>query len=175
MTYYPDGAPCDYYGGEYASVFVAIGWLAATRDYPRGRLPAREYKCLLSLHQQPYRLMFTLGRYECELCGDYLSTGDLFVPHGSDVFVAPGGILHYVQTHDYLPPAEFRRAILECPPMGSAKYFAALLRTDWAPIAREWARKQGLNLEDELDRDLRWNLEHGADGSPPSSSPAIGP
>jgi hypothetical protein len=90
--------------------------------------------------------------------------------------VAPGGILHYVEAHNYLPPEEFRRAVLECPPMTSRAYLAALLRTDWAPIARrelmEPDEPSGSTLEATLEREHRWYVESWA--TPPEDLIAAG-
>ena len=53
---------------------------------------------------------------------------NLFIPGRNSVFVAPELIVHYIDAHGYVPPAEFCEAVLECPPMGTDAYFAALRR-----------------------------------------------
>jgi hypothetical protein len=55
-------------------------------------------------------------------------TVNLFVPGRKSVIVAPVLIEHYIDAHGYMPPAEFCEAVLECPPMGTDEYFAALWR-----------------------------------------------
>jgi hypothetical protein len=160
MSHYPDLAPFDYFGAEFTDAFGPVGWLAPDHDYPKGRLTRREHNKLAALSREPYTLYLTLGRYNCEMCGRSLSTADLFIPYGSRVFVAPGGILHYVELHDYLPPEEFRRAVLGCPPMASTAYFGALTRTDWASIARKKLEvRLGKTLEAFLDSEHRGYIE----------------
>lgn len=160
MTHYTDLAPCNYFGAQYTGAFRAVGWLVAGRDYPKGHLTPREHEALANLTLNDYPLILTLGRYECELCGQALSTHDLFIPSDSQVLVAPGGILHYAEVHDYLPPERFRRAIVECPPLASVAYFAALLGTDWASVARkELAEQPGISLEAYLEDERRWYIE----------------
>ena len=144
MTHYLDLAPCDYYFPVgHGGAFAAVGWLGSGRRYPKGRLTRQEHDSLVSLSHKPYVPVSTRGRHRCELsrpaflllpCFRALSNKDLFIPYGSRVFVAPGGILHYIEVHHYLPPEVFRRAVVECPPMGSKAYFAALRRTDWARV-----------------------------------------
>jgi len=46
---------------------------------------------------------------------------NLFVPGTGIVYVAPKLILHYIDAHEYQPPAEFCDAVLACPPMGSVE------------------------------------------------------
>jgi hypothetical protein len=165
VTHYLDLASCDYFPAELSGAFVAVGWLGPGRDYPKGRLTRQQHDSLVSLSQEPYAPVRTNGHHNCELrrptfpllsCGLDLSNKDLFIPYGSRVFVAPGGILHYIEVHDYLPPEVFRRAVVECPPMGSKAYFAALLRTDWGPIAvKKQLLPEPIALLDRLRRFLR--------------------
>jgi hypothetical protein len=158
MTHYPDLTPCAYLGPEYAGACRWVGWLAAERDYPKGRLTPREHAALNRLSQKPFPVSMTFGRHQCEFCGLPLSTSDLFLPSGTKLLVAPGGILHYVEVHDYLPPQQFRRAVLECPAMDSRAYIDALLTTDWAPVARKEVDALEISLEAVLDREHRWYI-----------------
>jgi hypothetical protein len=152
--YAPDLAPCGAYGPEYAAAFRAVGWLAAGHDYSTGALAPRELSALKALTQRDYAIMGMFGRYRCDFCDTYLSPTDLFIPAGEYVLLAPGGLLHYVEAHGYGPPESFRKALLECPPLASEAYFAALLRTRWAPIARQKFRgPPGRTLEDKLRED----------------------
>jgi hypothetical protein len=42
------------------------------------------------------------------------------------VYLAPGGIPHYIEVHSYLPPSEFVAAVLRCPDCGTNEYRDAL-------------------------------------------------
>jgi hypothetical protein len=45
-----------------------------------------------------------MGMHTCHFCSNHHSNGELFVPCGDLVFIAPVMIGHYVQVHEYLPP-----------------------------------------------------------------------
>jgi hypothetical protein len=51
----------------------------------------------------------------------------LYVPGESVIYVTPASISHAIDAHGYLPPEEFCRAVMACPPMRSVPYFKALL------------------------------------------------
>jgi len=40
MTWFPDLSPCSYFGDEFASGLLAVGWLEGGHDYQRGDVPA---------------------------------------------------------------------------------------------------------------------------------------
>lgn len=61
----------------------------------------------------------------------------LFVPFGPAIYVSPRSIAHYIDAHGYGPPAEFQKAVMECPEMRSLAYMQALLAT---PV-RQWIQK----------------------------------
>jgi hypothetical protein len=48
------------------------------------------------------------------------------VPGVEQIYIAPGGIGHYVEVHSYLPPRPFIEAVVRCPEYGSARYCDAL-------------------------------------------------
>ena len=51
---------------------------------------------------------------------------NLCVPGAGFLYVAPSLILHYIDAHEYLPPEEFQKAILESPPVRSQDYSRAM-------------------------------------------------
>jgi hypothetical protein len=74
----------------------------------------------------------------CSFCGAAGATSpgptwsqeNIFVPGVGVVYVAPGGIVHYVEAHSYLPPTEFVEAVLRCPDLRSSEYREALCRAN---------------------------------------------
>ena len=74
------------------------------------------------------------GGKDCSLCvanslpppGPIWSQENVFVPGSGVVYVAPGGIPHYIEVHAYLPPLEFVDAVLLCPDCGTSEYRLAL-------------------------------------------------
>jgi hypothetical protein len=57
-----------------------------------------------------------------------MGANDLYVPGQGVVFVAPSLIAHYIDAHEYAPPAAFQDAVEACPPMRSVAYLRALLK-----------------------------------------------
>jgi hypothetical protein len=53
---------------------------------------------------------------------------NVFVPGEGVVYVAPSLVLHYMDSHEYALPESFVAAVRACPPMGTAKYLAAIRR-----------------------------------------------
>lgn len=105
-------------------------------------IPSPESFSLLS--DVPRRQSFPLG-----IPGPW-SQENIFVPGCRVVYAAPGGVVHYVEAHEYLPPLEFVRSVLCCPDPDSTEYYEALRasnagaepplkRTD--DLFKEWARQ----------------------------------
>jgi hypothetical protein len=66
------------------------------------------------------------GLHECEFCNDYSSGGNLGVPAGELLFVAPQMVSHYVDYHHYQPPASFLSAVMNCPEPGTLAFRRAI-------------------------------------------------
>lgn len=130
MTWYRDLDPCPYFGPDHVHSLRAVGWLGAGKDFPTG--PTRHdlvKKLRLQRKSQcnPWYGAF-LGMHTCELCDDRSvgSWANLYIPGDGVVYVAPEGIIHYIEAHDYLPPLEFRNAVERCPPGDCVDYYEAL-------------------------------------------------
>ena len=67
-----------------------------------------------------------MGMHQCEICDDEGDSGDIAIPSGDVLFVAPTMIVHYVRVHGYLPPVDFVRAVLACPAPTTAAYADAV-------------------------------------------------
>jgi hypothetical protein len=78
---------------------------------------------------------FTLKRYGLVI---HFGVSNLFVPGENCIYLAPSMIVHYIDKHNYEPPAEFWRAVLNCPDMRSDSYKQALLAN--GPSDPEWIR-----------------------------------
>jgi hypothetical protein len=104
----------------------AVGWLARGYQYPVGPVPADLLPALRKLRAgwgaildiAPWWPAF-MGVHQCELCTGHHDTGDIAVPFGQVLFVAPTMIVHYIEIHQYLPPTDFVEAATACPePIG---------------------------------------------------------
>jgi hypothetical protein len=111
MAHYPDLSS---YG---ADSLITIGWLEmehVCRFSGPSVAPVKDYK--INSH----------------------GSGVLYVPSGTQLYVSPNNVAHYIDAHGYCPPEEFQRAVLECPDMRSIGYMRALLATP----ARKWVEGQ---------------------------------
>jgi len=128
VTYYPDLAPCDYFDQDN---LIAVGWLDAAHEFPKGTLAPERYRLLADSLAQGcmFQPMISPGLHSCELCDErHLGANNLFVPDGDRCFIVPELVLHYIRDHAYLPPDELFVALDKCPPFGSDAYIAALPR-----------------------------------------------
>jgi hypothetical protein len=110
----------------------AVGWLSAGQPFPTGSsLPdflarlKRFCECweagIDSLHWELF-----LGPHTCELCDSFMAAGNIGVPAGELLYVAPEMVAHYVEVHRYAPPAEFVAAVMSAPLPGTPKYDGAV-------------------------------------------------
>ena len=120
---------------EWAVPLRAVGWLEHPEPYPTGTAPTELVAKLAALADEP--LVISMGFHACSLCAEtgIETTGIpwsriVFIPGDGEVFVAPGGVVHYVESHSYLPPARFIEAVLHCPDPASAAYWAAMTKSN---------------------------------------------
>jgi hypothetical protein len=128
--YYPDlGTKTQIDDGEHVR---AIGWLSADQPFTTGDVPAAFASRLRLLCEQwgagisQLWWVVAAGDHTCELCGQFESSGNIGVPAGPLLFVAPEMVSHYVDTHGYRPPDAFVAAVLACPLPGSEEYGQAV-------------------------------------------------
>jgi hypothetical protein len=144
MSWYDDLAACDYFGAEHAARFKAIGWLEEGREFKRGKTDPRFVHKLVLLLGEPNPLEHSADPHFCTLCAFsrgpsefhlFQSPGmpsvpmgnrNLFLPGSGFLYIAPSLILHYIDAHQYAPPEDFVKAVLECPPTRSKEYQEAV-------------------------------------------------
>jgi len=128
VVHIPDLATrCPFASGD---AIRAVGWLEPGYEYRTGRVraPARFLRNIQDLLAEshlpsafPVRVDY-MGVHTCGFCRAHYGNGELLVPHGDFVFIAPTMIVHYVQFHGYLPPDEFVKAVNFCPLPSSLEY-----------------------------------------------------
>jgi len=137
-----DLQPFDFLVPGSQKYFRAVGWLSKGKAYPRGEVDAVWYAKLCELIQNPWTPIASAGVHHCELCrftggADSMFNKTLrvravsglqvYVPGDGILFLAPVSIAHYIDSHEYLPPAEFQKAISDCPSMRSMDYLRLVL------------------------------------------------
>jgi hypothetical protein len=137
MAYFPDLAPYAYGHRAHPGV-VHVGWLSGSHPFPEGPVESRLIKKMKLLAEQPverYR-----GVHLCDLCvappdlektimtnrvvidpncswakwaSQRSGNGEIRVASSGVTLAAPVLIVHYIEEHCYLPPAQFLKAIEE--------------------------------------------------------------
>ena len=111
--YREDLSPCRVIPVELESTAHSIGWLDQNYPFPTGETPRKFGSILRRLAKDIKNTMW--GFHECEFCEGkrYQGAGEIHVvgPDGA-IYVAPQLIVHYIETHNYLPPQEFIDAVL---------------------------------------------------------------
>ena len=144
--YFEDLDACTYHSGpldasEWAVPLRAVGWLEHPHRFGVGVVPAELVSKIQKLVEQtrehfPHDTF--RGSHDCSLCRAAGRVGggagswqvNLIVPGRHEVYAAPGGIVHYISDHSYLPPAAFLEAVASCADCGSEEYFEALRRAN---------------------------------------------
>jgi hypothetical protein len=106
----------------------AIGWLSKDHDYATGNSTIEFASRLAeicddwSVCAKELGFGFLMGWHTCEFCGRFRATGNIGVPAGDLLYVAPEMIHHYVTIHRYSPPPEFVDAVMACPAPRTSEY-----------------------------------------------------
>jgi hypothetical protein len=146
VVYIPDLELCQYHPGpldsaEWAAPLKAIGWLEHPEPFNTGAVPDElipRLKAIIDKTRTVYSQYKFRGIQRCSICefaglpspGPIWSPENIFVPGQDAVYAAPGGIVHYIEEHSYLPPPEFVKAVLRCPDCGTDEYLKALRKAN---------------------------------------------
>jgi hypothetical protein len=130
MSWFPDmGTACMVDEGDHVR---AIGWLSDKHPFPVGDTPPeflarlKEYCRRWGAGLESLHWPVCMGPHRCELCGEYMASGNIGVPAGDILFAAPEMVDHYVEVHRYAPPEEFVTAVLAAPLPGTPEYHDAV-------------------------------------------------
>lgn len=137
MAYYEDFTKYTYDRGQYKETnTLNIGWIEGTKQINRGKVSQEFLDNLWEYMKCPMHRM--RGLY-CNVCldgernyfkavynGYEIKLGDAeirVIDKKEDcVYAAPTLILHYIISHNYLPPSEFINAVIDGPKPGSKEY-----------------------------------------------------
>lgn len=105
-----------------------VGWLDLFHSYARGNPDASFLSKLWAVISGIYpHVNVHVNRMrsvrQCDLCGgtvryyfgkpDLLGMSEIWIPAGKIWYAAPSMVVHYAETHEYLPPQEFVLAVQE--------------------------------------------------------------
>lgn len=144
--HYPDLTPISEIPSEGSPKLLAVGWLEPGHEFPCGEVGNEFVSKLVDLLVNPWQPAVVMGRHKCGFCRFSggpcsfrlansatsseirIGVSNLWLPANGFLFVAPSLIVHYIDSHGYLPPAEFQKAVIACPPMRSMEYLKAILK-----------------------------------------------
>jgi hypothetical protein len=140
--HFPDLNKCRYHSGpldaeSWKAPLLAVGWLEHPHQFARGESPAGLLTTLRGLvvsAKTAHPQVNFRGLHCCSLCEASRGVAqtlmqshvNLFIPGREVVYVAPAGIVHYIEAHSYMPPSEFSAAVARCPIYGSFVHYEAL-------------------------------------------------
>jgi hypothetical protein len=113
---------------------IAVGWIGPEAPFSHGTVEPAVRQRLQLFDETPWFLLSTLGWHFCELCpaADGMRrdscNANLYVPSEQGLYLAPKLLAHYIDQHNYVPPAAFCEALLRCPLPGTDEYSAQLKR-----------------------------------------------
>jgi len=99
----------------------AVGWLHPDHPFSRGAVPPefvvrlKEFMTRPSSRDDDFHFPGFGGIHACEFCGKAHGGGNLGVPSENLLYIFPDMLVHYIEAHDYKPPAEFITALLHSP------------------------------------------------------------
>jgi len=132
-VYFQDLTPYEYFEGEPPA--LNVGWLDAAHQFASGSVPDGLISSLRNLARHPVNQ--TRGFHVCPFCqfvpavvesnqaaliaqfeqrqdAGALSSAEMrVVGRDGTAYAAPLHICHYIEKHDYQPPSEFIRAVME--------------------------------------------------------------
>jgi hypothetical protein len=126
MSFFPDmGCQSLVAAGDHVR---AIGWLRPDHPYTRGEVPAeilsrlKEFTARSGDSAEALYFGAFGGFHTCEFCGRAHGIGNVGVPNGDLLFIAPEMVVHYIEEHGYRPPTEFIEAVLRSPLPDTEEY-----------------------------------------------------
>jgi hypothetical protein len=120
MAYFPDlSNKCQIASGDDVR---AIGWLDKIHSFTTGSVNPDFLQSLKQHIAQRWTIVLAAGVHECELCSKFASGGNVIIPTETFVYIAPEMISHYIEAHNYKPPDEFIKTVIDCPKQESPEY-----------------------------------------------------
>lgn len=106
-----------------------VGWLSRSKSFKTGKADIEFLKKLKSIfygnshYSSEVNLLRATSR-PCEICGvtvkehkyksgyKGLGNSEIWIAHKGKYYAAPSLIIHYIESHDYLPPKKYVKAVL---------------------------------------------------------------
>lgn len=86
---------------------VNIGWLDSSKDYTKGKVDEDIIKKLKTIKpSESYK-----GSHSCPFCNKARGSRDYEVSGNGKIYCYPELLIHYIESHEYMPPEEFLTAV----------------------------------------------------------------
>ncbi len=151
MAYYEELTPYNY--SHYCTKELNVGWLQKGQPFPVGKTPDGFIERLKLFCEKPYPLFYA-GHHPCDFCDDKKATSSCeirVVGEYGIVYASPILLLHYIESHGYLPPKKFIDAVMKGPEPGSDEYQNAVYK-DTLPF---WERRRPDANDDDYEEKMR--------------------
>jgi len=112
----------------------AIGWLSNKTPFRTGEVPPEFLERLKEFCRrwedglESLAWGIFMGAHSCELCHRFNASGYIGIPAGDVLYAAPEMVGHYVEAHQYSPPAVFIQAVFAAPLPGTTEYHDAVAK-----------------------------------------------
>lgn len=123
--YYPDGSKYVYTSQFEINNIINIGWLSHEFSFDKGKINADiKNKILEIIYLKQCNV--TRGLHRCDFCKSenfvtnnnnikiLLGHAEIWIPsiNGNFIYASPTLIYHYIDQHNYLPPADYIESLL---------------------------------------------------------------
>lgn len=111
--WFEDLTKCSYFAEFFPT--IAVGFLENGRSYTKGKTSLEIVQKIYEFNKTPGMYHRFCGYHECDFC-DFVSielgATTILLAYRDKVYAFPMLITHYIESHSYLPPAEFIEAVL---------------------------------------------------------------
>lgn len=112
---------------------LSVGYLGLDMPFTQGKVSLKVKEKLGTMLKVWWYPAVSVGSHQCEFCHGFHDSGELLVPANGFVYQSPTMIGHYIESHNYSPPLEFQKAVLQSPMPGTEEYKKLLFESspDW--------------------------------------------
>ncbi|MEK7724622.1 MAG: hypothetical protein AAB336_09765 [Acidobacteriota bacterium] len=111
--WYEDLSQCDYFANYFYT--IAVGFLENGKSYTKGETANEVVEKIYEFNKTSGMYYRFLGYHQCDFCGFVnieLGATTILLAYKDKIYAFPMLITHYIESHSYLPPAEFIEAVL---------------------------------------------------------------
>ncbi|HUS50592.1 MAG TPA: hypothetical protein VMZ91_10535 [Candidatus Paceibacterota bacterium] len=157
MAYYEDLSPYNY--RAHSKRELNIGWLQKDKEFNTGEVSKEFLEKLRVYNDSKFSIHNTRGFHICEFCKEQISDDKIkaelssceirVVGSDNKVYASPKMLIHYIESHKYLPPQEFIDAVMNGPIPGSNEYGDTIKR-----LPESWEQRAPDPNDEDYDKKI---------------------